>query len=118
MSNYNLPLLRKERDWVAEQRAMPWAESELAMAWWHVEHAQTLREMGKTCGTVYCVAGHIEATCGNVRGAGEHLVQWAAKQLGLTRTEACSIFYSADDEVLGVLDGIIAKAEAAEREEQ
>jgi hypothetical protein len=120
---YNLPLLRKERDWVAEQRALPYAESQLEMNYWF-NFGESLDNLGKTCGTTYCVAGHIAAGTDGVGwrngsfSVGEELADiaaWARKQLGIDPLEAAELFYSSDDSALAVLDKLIAKAESEER---
>jgi len=126
MTEFNLPLLRKERDWVAEQRSLPYARSQLTMDFWSAE-GEDVQMLGKDCGTTYCVAGHIAATTPGVRYVGGSVVQiggalvdiqkWAGEQLGLSHSLSLDLFYSTDSEVLGVFDDIIAEAEAEERKE-
>lgn len=130
MTGYNLPLLRKERDWVAEQCVLPYKKSQLNMDYWYLDDEESLAALGKECGTTYCVAGHIAATTPGALWSGTRivvdgqlrdLVHWARQQLGIDRAEAAEIFYSDDDEVLDVLDAIIAHAErieAAEHEQE
>lgn len=121
---YNLALLRKERDWVAEQIALPYSESQLEMEYWYTDNTETLNMLQKTCGTTYCVAGHIAACTPGVEwnaagflvagGQQRDIATWARDQLSLSNDEAADLFYCDNDEVLDVLDRLIAKAEAEE----
>lgn len=126
MTEYNLPLLRKERDWVIEQRSLPSSLSQLDMDWWYCEDPALLETHGKECGTTYCIAGHIAACSPGIQlwrasswvlsnGQLIDLPLWARDQLGLSDSEAAGLFYAENDNVLGVLDEIIDRAERLER---
>ena len=120
---YNLPLLRKERDWAAEQLAKPTNKSELYMNQWRMTWGLDWRE----CGTTYCIAGHVaeaapgvvwlddsDVTDGQTR---RDVEEFAQERLGLNDFETHRLFYASEKEVLGILDELIAAAEAEERSE-
>lgn len=127
---YNLPLLRKERDWVAEQNALPYSESELYMHAWMLDTKIQIEDVGKTCGTTYCIAGHMAFTTPGVewydKAVSEQIVadgkirsieDWAAEQLGLSEDEAGYLFHCDDHEALDALNELITAAEAEERDQ-
>lgn len=122
---YNLPALRKERDWVAEQRALPYSRCQLDMDYWYEDSRLALIKKGKECGTTYCVAGHLASVTPGITWTGltvetrneQYAVsEWARDELGLSDDEAMDLFYSSNYDVLDVLDELIAKAEAEERD--
>lgn len=51
----NLPLLREAVAWATQEAALPVAKR----TWFQGEWAAPGREVGRGCGTVYCIAGYI-----------------------------------------------------------
>jgi hypothetical protein len=56
----DVPLLRKAVEWVQTEAKRPVKESEWCQGEWRVFG----RDMGRTCDTVYCVAGYVATVVG------------------------------------------------------
>lgn len=122
-SPYNLPWLRKERDWVSEQLTKG-DLGELDMTTW------SNHEADRSCGTTYCVAGHMATVSPGVAWSdGGNFVRpadgtfmdielWAGNELGLNSWERKDLFYCNNDQVLDKLDELIRRGEELERKEQ
>lgn len=101
----NVPLLRKAVEWVREQAALPRRQS----AWYQGNWAIAGEELGRECGTAYCVAGYVAQLSGEVvtmGGSWPRLVdddgqdlaisEYAQAQLGLVTDEADALFAAAN----------------------
>lgn len=60
MSEFNLPLLRKAVEWAESEARKPEVECE----WYQGHFMVPGYEIDRTCGTAYCIAGHVASDAG------------------------------------------------------
>jgi hypothetical protein len=100
MPELDVPLLRKAVEWVQAEAQKPPRESE----WYQGEWRAKGIEVGRTCGTVYCVAGYVAEVTGTEWGwpvgdclsvvseSGQFASVIAQDALGLSEDEADELF--------------------------
>lgn len=88
----NVPLLRKAVAWAREQDARPETESE----WYQDDFFNLGTNVGRTCSSVYCIAGYVVATAHDydtmVRMGAPAVDALATKMLGITHEESCYLY--------------------------
>jgi hypothetical protein len=118
MSNdFNLPLLRKAVEWAESEARKPETESE-----WDQKHFGIAgEEVGRTCGTAYCIAGWVSfQEGGHVIGAsdidGDGDARVAQDLLGITHEDAWGSGWPQNDAGLFEANNTIERVRAiAER---